>query len=260
MTRIVWDDTGERLYETGVNQGVLYLLDSDGAFSSGIAWNGLSAVNESPSGGEPNSIYADNIKYLELMSTEEFGCSIEAYTYPEEFEECDGSAEIATGVTIGQQPRKKFGFCYKTKIGNDILGEAYGYKLHLIYNCLAQPTDKGYQTINDSPEAITFSWEIKTTPVSVSNNNPTASLVIDSTKVAAGKLANLEAVLYGVNADAFDATSTYAVGDYCTKDTKTYVCITAITTAGAWDADDWSEVSNPGPRLPLPDEVVTLLS
>ena len=197
MAKLVWDKTGERLYETGVKQGVLYVQDASGAYPAGVAWNGLTAVTESPSGAEATPLYADDIKYLNLMSTEEFGATIEAYTYPEEFEQCDGSAAIATGVTIGQQPRKTFGLCYRTTVGNDVAGNDYGYKLHIIYGCLAAPSEKGYATINDSPEAITFSWEVTTTPVAVEGFKPTATIVIDSTKVNKDKLAALEAKLYG---------------------------------------------------------------
>ena len=196
MSRLVWDKTGERLYETGVKNGVLY-IPASGVYSKGVAWNGLTAVTESPSGAEATALYADDIKYLSLMSTEEFGATIEAYTYPDEFAECDGSADIADGVTIGQQTRKTFGLCYKTTIGNDVDGNGYGYKLHIIYGALASPSEKAYATINDSPEAITFSWEITTTPVNVTGAKPTASLVIDSTKVDKSKLAALETILYG---------------------------------------------------------------
>lgn len=197
MSKIVWDKTGERLYETGVDHGVLYPVNETGAYGAGVAWNGLTQVNETPSGAEPTALYADNIKYLNLMSAEEFGATIEAYTYPDEFAVCDGSAEPTKGVIIGQQPRKLFGLAYRTKIGNDVKGEDFGYKLHLIYNALAQPSEKGYQTINDSPEAITFSWEVSTTPVEVEGFKPTATLIIDSTKVDHDKLAALEAILYG---------------------------------------------------------------
>ncbi|MFA7206901.1 MAG: hypothetical protein WC102_11290 [Saccharofermentanales bacterium] len=200
MSKLVWDKTGERYYETGVNQGVLYPEGEGGTYPNGVAWNGLTAVTESPSGAEVTPLYADNIKYLNLMSAEEFGATIEAYTYPEEFAQCDGSAEIATGVMIGQQNRKTFGLSYKTALGNDVDGNDYGYKLHLIYGALAAPSEKGYSTINDSPEAITFSWEVTTTPVSVTGFKPTASITIDSTKVDADKLAALEVILYGKDA------------------------------------------------------------
>lgn len=197
MPKLVWDKTGERYYETGVKQGVLYPIDAQGTYPKGVAWNGLTNVTESPSGAEATALYADDIKYLNLMSTEEFGGTIEAYTYPDEFAECDGSASLATGVYIGQQPRKTFGLCYRTTVGNDVDNNNYGYKLHLVYGALASPSEKAYATINDSPEAITFSWEFKTTPVNVTGFKPTASITIDSTKVDAEKLANLEKILYG---------------------------------------------------------------
>ena len=197
MPKLTWDNTGERIFETGVKQGVLYPIQSDGKYSKGVAWNGLTAVTESPSGAEATALYADDIKYLNLLSNEEFGATIEAYTYPDEFAECDGSAELATGVMIGQQKRKTFGLCYRTTIGNDVEGNDYGYKLHLVYGCLAAPSEKGYSTINDNPDAITFSWEVSTTPVNVEGFKPTSQITIDSTKADPTKLAALEAVLYG---------------------------------------------------------------
>lgn len=197
MSKLVWDQTGERLYETGVKRGVLYPQASNGAYPKGVAWNGLTGVTEAPSGAEATPLYADDIKYLNLISTEELGGTIEAYTYPDEFAECDGSASIATGVYIGQQPRKTFGMSYVTTLGNDVESNAYGYKIHLIYGALAAPSEKAYSTINDSPEAITFSWDFSTTPVSVDGFKPTASIVIDSTKVDPIKLAALEKILYG---------------------------------------------------------------
>lgn len=197
MAKLVWDEGGKRIYETGVRKGVLYLQDTQGAYTKGVAWNGLTAVTESPSGAEPTALYADDIKYLELFSAEEFGATIEAYTYPAEFEKCDGSASLGTGVTIGQQDRATFGLCYRTVLGNDVKGSEFGYKLHLIYGAKAKPSEKGYQTINDSPEAITFSWEISTTPVNVAGFKPTACVTIDSTKIAPDKLTQIETLLYG---------------------------------------------------------------
>lgn len=197
MSRIVWDKTGERFYETGVKMGVLYPINESGAYPKGVPWNGLMSVTESPSGAESTALYADDIKYLNLVSAEEFGATIEAYTYPDEFAQCDGSAEIAKGVTIGQQGRKMFGLCYRTSYGNDTDGADHGYKLHLIYGAQASPSEKGYKTINDSPEAITFSWEVKTTPVSVTGFKPTASLTINSAGIAAEKLKAIEDILYG---------------------------------------------------------------
>ena len=223
MSKIVWDKTGERLYETGVKNGVLY-LQTNGVYNNGVAWNGLTAVTESPSGAEATALYADDMKYLNLYSAEEFGATIEAYTYPDEFAECDGSKELVDGVVIGQQTRKVFGLCYRTVIGNDTDGEAHGYKLHIIYGAMASPSEKAYATINDSPEAITFSWEITTTPVNVTGAKPTASVVIDSTKADPTKLAALETILYG-------------------KDPS---------TDGGSDGVD--------PRLPLPDELKTLMT
>lgn len=224
MSKLVWDQTGERLYETGVDRGVLYLLDSSNKYSTGVAWNGLTAVTESPSGAEATDLYADNIKYLSMRSAETFGATIEAYTYPDEFGECDGSAEIATGVIIGQQSRKTFGLCYRTVIGNDVNGNDHGYKLHLIYGATASPSEKGYATINDSPEAITFSWEVSTTPVNVEGFKPTACLTIDSTKANATDLASLEEILYGKDAGAEGTPAAVE------------------------------------PRLPLPDEVAEIMS
>ena len=213
--RIVWDQTGERLYETGVKKGVLYPQGENGTYPTGVAWNGLTAVTESPSGAEASPLYADDIKYLNLYSTEEFGATVEAYTYPDEFAQCDGSAEIAKGVVIGQQKRKMFGMSYVTTLGNDVDSNNHGYKLHLIYGATAAPSEKGYTSISDSPEAITFSWELSTTPVSVAGFDPTASITIDSTKADKVKLKALEDILYG------------------TEETEA--------------------------RLPLPDEVVTLM-
>lgn len=197
MARLTWDATGEHLYETGVRRGVLYLQNNNGTYATGVAWNGITTVTESPSGAEATAIYADDIKYLNLYSAEEFGATIEAYTYPDEFAQCDGSASPVAGMNIGQQTRKSFGFCYRTAIGNDVAGEDYGYKIHILYGCKASPSEKSYQTINDSPEAITFSWEITTTPVEVSGFKPTACVIIDSTKCNSTKLEALEDTLYG---------------------------------------------------------------
>ena len=216
MSKIVWDAIGEHTFETGVRNGVLYLKDAEGAYNTGVAWNGLTSVSESPEGAEATDLYADDIKYLTLMSAENFKATIEAYTYPDEFEECDGSATIANGVVIGQQTRKPFGLCYRTAIGNDTDGNEHGYKLHIVYGCQASPSEKQYSTINDSPEAITFSWEVNTTPVNVNGKKPTATLIIDSTKADKAKLTALEAILYG------------------------------------------SEEQEP--RLPLPDEIATLMT
>lgn len=221
MPKLVWDKIGERYYETGVDHGVLYVQES-GTYSNGVAWSGLTTVTESPSGAEATPLYADNIKYLNLLSNEDFACTIEAYTYPDEFAECDGSASIATGVTIAQQKRKMFGFSYRTRLGNDVDGDDYGYKIHLVYGCLAAPSERSNASVNDSPEATTMSWEVSTTPVSVTVDGkdlkPTAHVVIDSTKADPTKLAALEDILYGKDGD-----------------------------------------SSTAPRLPLPSEVATLM-
>lgn len=200
MSELVWDATGTRKYETGTDHGVLYLQDAQGAYSSGVAWNGLTAVTQSPSGAEPNDFWADNIKYATIRSAETLGLTIEAYTYPDEFEQCDGQASLATGVVIGQQSRKTFGFCYRTLVGNDTQNASASdgpYKLHLIYGCTASPSERAYQTVNDSPDAITFSWEVNTTPVNVAGYRPTASLEIDSATADSEKLATLKGWLYG---------------------------------------------------------------
>lgn len=200
MSKLIWDQTGEKLYETGVRNGVLYLMEG-GAYPKGVAWNGLTAVTETPSGAESTPLYADDIKYLNLVSAETFGGTIEAYMYPDEYKLCIGEADLVAGVSVGQQARKSFGFCYRTVLGNDVDNNAYGYKLHLIYGALASVSEKAYSTINDSPEAITFSWEFSTTPVNVTGFRPTSLITIDSTKVDAGKLAALEAVLYGSDSE-----------------------------------------------------------
>jgi hypothetical protein len=215
MSRIVWDQTGDRHYETGTKKGVLYPQVA-GAYPKGVAWNGLTAVTESPSGAEATPLYADDIKYLNLMSVEEFGGTIEAYMYPDEFKACSGEADLVEGVSIGQQARQAFGFCYRTVLGNDTENDAFGYKLHLIYGALAAPSERAYTSVSDSPEPITMSWEFTTTPVEVTGHKPTAIITIDSTKCDAAKLAALEAILYG------------------------------------------SEDSEP--RLPLPDEIKTLMT
>ena len=197
MSKLVWDQSGKRLYETGVDHGVLYPIQTGGVYSKGVAWNGLTAVTESPSGADVNDIYADNMKYLGLVGAEKFGATVEAYTYPDEFAECDGSVELVKGATIGQQNRKVFGMVYRTVIGNAVDGNGHGYKLHLIYGATAAPSEKAYNTINEDPEAITFSWELSTTPVNVTGHKPTASLTIDSTKADPTKLAELEKILFG---------------------------------------------------------------
>lgn len=203
--RLEWDKSGERLYETGIEKGVLYPI-SNGQYQSGVAWNGLTAFTESPSGAENTDLYADNIKYLSMQSAETFGGTIEAYMYPDEFAECDGSANVAAGVTIGQQTRKGFGFCYRTKVGNDTDGNEHGDKIHIVYGCKCSPSEKNYQTINDSPDAITFSWEVNSTPVNVTNYKPTSCLVIDTTKISEAALTAIEDALYGKNGEEAAAT------------------------------------------------------
>ena len=204
MAKLVFNNVGERLFETGVKNGVLYVMGDEGAYENGVVWNGLTAVTESPSGAETTPLYADDVKYVVIYAAEEFGATVEAYTYPEEFEQCDGSAAISEGITIGQQTRKSFGMCYKTSVGNDVQGQDYGYKIHIIYGAKAAPSEKSYSTINDSPEAVTFSWELSTVPVPVEGHNPTATMVIDSTRVPAEKMALIEAKLYG--SEESDAT------------------------------------------------------
>ena len=208
MAKLVWDEAGKHIYETGVSKGVLYVMsDTPGTYEKGVAWNGLSSVSESPTGAEVSAIYADNIKYLNLMSREEFEGSIEAYTYPDEFMACDGSAspENAKGFVVGQQDRKTFAFCYQTKIGNDLNPEA-GYKIHIIYGALASPSERSYETVNDSPEAMTFSWDITTTPVAVTGFKPTAHVELDSTKIEKTKLEKIEAKLYGTDEPSGEPT------------------------------------------------------
>ena len=197
MAKLVWDEAGSRLFETGVKNGVLYVQDEDGSYMEGVAWNGLTAVTESPSGAEETPLYADDIKYVVFYSNEEFGATIEAYTYPEEFEQCDGSAELGAGVKVGQQARRSFGLVYRTSIGNDIQGQDFGYKIHIIYGAKAAPSEKAYSTVNDSPEAITFSWEVSTVPVPVTGFKPTSTVVIDSTKCEKAKLTLIEDKLFG---------------------------------------------------------------
>jgi len=262
LSPIEWDKSGEKLYETGVDHCVLYpynTVANPAYYGPGVAWNGITNVSENPSGAEANPFYADNIKYANLLSAEEFGASIGAYMYPDEWKECDGSKEIAPGVFAGQQTRKTFGLSYRTVLGNDTQNNNYGYKLHLIYGATASPSEQTYNTINDSPELIEFSWELNTTPVNVSGAKPTACLVIDSTKVTAGKLKNLEEILYGITANEYDATATYNTGDYAIHTNKLYRC-KADKTTGTWSSSAWDEIDPPSPRLPLPDEVASILA
>lgn len=276
MSKLVWDQVGERFYETGTKKGVLY-VQSNGTYPLGVAWNGLTAVNESPEGAEANDIYADDIKYLTLRSAENFKATIEAYTYPEEFEECDGSRIVAEGVTIGAQPRKSFGFSFVTTYGNDTELDEYGYKIHLIYGATVSPSEKSYQTINDNPEAISFSWEVDTIPIPVTGYKPTAHIVINSTKFtspqAKAKLLDFEDILYGTDGhEAITAqyvktsdASKVAGKTYYTLSGSTYSEFTGSTFAANTDyyeltvaARDSATAANA--RLPLPDEVISLLT
>lgn len=236
MAKLQWDQVGERFYETGVSKGVLYPV-TDGVYGKGVAWNGLTNVNESPEGAEATALYADNIKYLNLLSNETFKATIEAYTYPDEFAECNGEIAIATGVIVGQQKRKTFGFAYQTKIGNDVDTDL-GYKIHLVYGCVAAPSQKGYNTVNDSPEAITFSWEVSTTPVEVPGMKPTALLTIDSTKVDPDKLAVLEAVLYGDNSNDARLPLPAEVAEIITGKTVSSITITTAPTKTTYTAGE----------------------
>lgn len=265
--KLTWDKTGERLYETGVNKGVLYEPNVAGNYDSGVAWNGLTTVTESPSGAEATALYADNIKYLNLISAEEFGATIEAYTYPEQFGKYDGTASPSAGVYVGQQNRKAFGLSYQTRVGNDVQGADFGYKIHLIYNATAAPSEKAYATINDSPEAITFSWELTTTPVDAGDSlKPTAQLVIDSTKVDSDALASLEEILYGtVGTDPrlplpaevlalFSGTVTTVETEAPSYDNTTDI-VTIPNVAGVQYAVDGEDVAA-GPFGPITEDVM----
>lgn len=264
MSKLVWDAIGERFYETGIDHTVLYPV-VNGTYPKGCAWNGITSVSESPSGAEDSALYADNIKYLTLKSAEGFGLTIGAYTYPDEWEACDGTAELATGVKIGQQDRQKFGLSYRSKIGNDAAGDSLGYKLHLVYGCSASPSDRGYQTVNDSPEAIAFSWDVTTTPLTLDGHKPVSLITIDSTKVDAAKLTKLENILYGTDADTyieftgetFETGVTYYTrtgtpGNYTytpTEDTEPQSGTTYYTKTEATEA-----------RLPLPSEIQSIFA
>ncbi len=265
MAKLLWDQIGEKFYETGVDHGILFVNES-GSYGEGVAWNGLTAVTESPSGAEASPIYADNIKYLNLYSAEEFGCTIEAYTYPDEFGVCDGSADIAKGVSIGQQERKSFGFAYRTRLGNDSEGDSYGEKIHLIYGCRASTTQKGYSTVNDSPEAINFSWEVTTTPVPVTGFRPTANVIIDSTKTDEAKYNKLLAILEGSD-DTYtklttvpeDWSTNYA--NYYTKDgTGKYIAVTGDAAPTFSEGEYYSKTAGAASRLPLPEEIMDLMA
>lgn len=254
-----WDESGARRYESGVSKGVLYRINQSNQYTPGVPWNGLTSVSESPDGAEPNDLWADNIKYATLYSAETFGATVEAYTYPEEFEECDGSAEIADGVYLGQQARQPFGLCYRTEIGDDTNPER-GYKLHLVYNATARPSDKDYETINDNPDAITFSWEISTIHVNVTGKKPASTIIIDSTKADATKLAALEEVLYG-------STTYSAVADPSGKNPKSegwYTenngVYTPTNDTTPQSGTTYYSATTTDARLPLPDEIISMMS
>ena len=273
MPKMVWDQAGERTYETGVSECALYVAGTGATYQTGVPWNGLTGVTETPSGAEETALYANNSKYLSLRSAEEFGGTIEAYTYPDDWAQCDGSATLVTGVHIGQQNRKSFGLAYKTVVGNDTEGEAHGYKLHLIYGASVSPSERAYATINDSPEAITFSWEFTTTPVSIDSTivgtsfKKTSILTIDTTELTGGKdntkLATLEGILYGTGADAYveatDVTSENFAskkGNLYTKDGSTYTSAASAT----YSSSATYYYKNASPRLPLPEEVFTIFN
>lgn len=266
MTALTWDQVGERFYETGVDHGVLFLPNEVGEYDEGYAWNGLTTVTESPSGAESNPTYADNIKYLNLLSLEEFGATVEAYTYPDEFGQCDGTATPEPGIYLGQQGRRSFGLAFRTLLGNDLDGTDHGYKLHLVYGALAAPSEKAYATINDSPEAITFSWEITTSPVAVTGHKPTALLVIDSTKVDPDALIALEEIIYGSVGDdarlplpdeviALVGTGVTNVNMALEANRPTFVAGTGVITLPAvtgvqWKIDNVNKAAGAQPAIP----------
>lgn len=262
MSKIKWDETGEHLFETGVEKGALYVQDNNGSYKKGVAWNGLTAVNESPEGGEVSTVYADNIPYLDLISAEKYKATIEAYMSPVEFDECDGTASIAKGVTIGQQSRKKFGYVYKSLIGNDVEGSNYGYKLHVVYNCLASPSEKSHATVNDSPEAETLSWSVSSTPVNVTGHKPTSTVAIDSTVADPAKLAILENILYGKDHELTKTEPKNWSTDYEKYYTKSGDKFEAVGDNGGsaptWEENKYYDDATE-PRLPLPDEIMEIM-
>ena len=273
MPKMVWDQTGERTYETGVSECALYVAGSGATYQTGVPWNGLTGVTESPSGAEETALYANNSKYLSMRSAEELGGTIEAYTYPDEWAQCDGSAQLVTGVYVGQQTRKSFGLAYKTVVGNDTEGEAHGYKLHLIYGASVSPSERAYATINDSPEAITFSWEFQTTPVSIDSSvvgatfKKTSVLTIDTTELTNGKdnakLATLEGILYGTGADSYVEATDVTSENFADKKANLYTKSGNTYTSAASATYSSSETyyyKNASPRLPLPEEVYTIFS
>lgn len=269
MSKIVWDQLGEKIYETGTKHGVLY--PSNGStYDTGVAWNGLTGVTDSPSGAELTSLYADDIKYANMQSAEEWGGTIEAYTYPDEFKQCDGSKEVAPGVYIGQQKRKSFGFVWTTTIGNDTDGNSHGEKIHIAYGCLASPSEKGYQTINDSPDAITFSWEVKATPVNVTGGDPTATMEIDSTKTTAEKWNALKDKLFGADGTmqyveftgtAFVQGTTYYERTGAGTSESPYVYTPTEDTSYNSEKTYYTRelVGDEDPTLLMPDEIVALM-
>ena len=262
MGKLIFDANGERFYETGVNECALYPQAANGSYPAGVAWNGISNITEKPSGAEASPIYADNIKYLNLYSAETFGATVQAYYYPDEFALCDGSAELATGVMIGQQNRAAFGLAYKTRLGNDIENNDLGYKLHLLYGCKASPSEKAYATINDSPEAIQFSWELTTVPVTVTGFKPTACVIIDSTKVNATKLTQFEDIIYGSTTYSYTKTSDVAIDPtktYYTKNGDVYTPVAEPVVADIGDYYERTETETTA-RLPLPDEVASFFA
>jgi hypothetical protein len=280
MSRLLWHETGERHYETGTRNGVLYPMDpTTGLYPKGVAWNGLTGITQSPSGAEPTPLYADDIKYLNLISAEEFGATIEAYTYPDEFKPCDGSAELAVGVYVGQQSRQPFGLCYRTILGNEIMLNQFAYKLHLIYGAVASVSEKPYETVNDSPDAIGFSWDISTTPVNVPGLQPTAIVTIESHKVDAAKLAILEGILYGSNGTTGNATGGTVVmytdlaaieSTLTAADAGKGWLVSSTNTVYIWDGTEFP-ASGEGvalvptvpasvARLPLPNEVAEIFA
>lgn len=259
MSRLTWDQDGERFYEAGTKMGVLFPKNNpSGGYAAGVAWNGLTGVSESPSGAEASQIYADDIVYANMLSTEKFACTITAYTYPDEFAVCDGSVLTTSGVCLGQQSRKPFGFSYRTTIGNDEDGFDKGYKLHFVYGCLAAPSERGYATMNDSPEAITFSWSVSTTPVDVPGYKPLSHFYVDSTKSNAVKMKTLEAITYG--ADDYSTAHEYSTDDFVVNEGNLYRAIES--TVGTFDDNAWALIRTnyTGPTLLMPEEVISLMA
>ena len=264
--RLHWDGTAEKVYNVGVDRGVLFTLNpTTNQYDPGVPWNGISAVNENPSGAEPTKVYADNLLYANILSAEEYAATIEAFYHPREFYACNGMKSLARGVYTGQQTRQKFGFSFRTKLGNDVTPEA-GYKIHLVYNCLASPSSEEHNTTNESPDINPMSWEVNAEPVGITDDfSNTAHLIIDSTECDADKLTAFEKILYGddVTATAFSSSATYDVGDYVTYETKTYRCVSAVTVAGEFNSANWTEVdpqSVGASRLPLPAEVMAFFA